>query len=148
MTSLNFSWEFCGVASQSHHRARGIHAMQSFSALLRSRSFLLITRPPPLPHAGPYLSDANGTGSEFGREMSDMRLSPRLETQWEEERVEKRGREKEREAGQIPAVTDLGSVGKPRSEQVRRIRHAADDLRCDLSAYRSACSLQLSWLYL
>lgn len=41
-------------------------------------------------------------------------------------------------------VTDLGSVGKPRSEKVRRIRHAADDLRCDLSVDRSACSFQLS----
>lgn len=58
--------------------------------------------------------------------------------------MEERGREEEREAGQIPAMTDLGSVGKPRSEQVQRIRHAADDLCCDLSVYRSACSLQLS----
>lgn len=45
MTSLNFSWEFCRVPSLSHHWARGIYAMQTFSALLSSWYFLP-ARPP------------------------------------------------------------------------------------------------------
>lgn len=63
-----------------------------------------------MPHAGPYLSDVNGAGSEFGREMSDMQLSPRLETQWEEERAEGRGREGGREGGRADLICDRFGV--------------------------------------